>query len=83
MFEFKREYIDELKALRVEAITRPERYFLVAATGDEVLDWREMAAHYAGARQFVIEGSDHGISEFEQYVDAVLEFCGIASAPAA
>jgi len=83
VFEFKREYIDELKALRVEAITRPERYFLVAATGDEVLDWREMAAHYAGARQFVIEGSDHGISEFEQYVDAVLEFCGIASAPAA
>src|SRR6185437_880227 len=25
VFEFKREYIDELKTLRVEAITRPER----------------------------------------------------------
>ena len=77
VFEFKREYIEELKALRVEAITRPERYFLIAATGDEVLDWREMAAHYAGARQFVIEGSDHGISEFAQYVDQVLAFCGV------
>lgn len=82
VFEFKREYIDELTALRVDAITRPERYFLIAATGDEVLDWREMAVHYADARQFVIEGSDHGISEFAQYVDQVLAFCGVGAAPA-
>jgi len=73
-FEFKREYIDELRAFAVPAITRPERYFLIAATGDEVLDYRTMVAHYAGARQHVIDGSDHGISEFAQYVDAVLAF---------
>jgi len=76
-FEFKREYIDELNALAVERITNPGRYFLVAATRDEVLDWREMTAHYPGARQRIIEGSDHGISEFEHYVDEVLAFCGI------
>jgi predicted esterase YcpF (UPF0227 family) len=74
-FEFRREYIDELAALRVDAITRPERYFLLAATGDEVLDYRDMVAHYAGAKQHVIEGSDHAISEFPQYVDDVLAFC--------
>jgi hypothetical protein len=79
-FEFKRDYIAELEALAVERITRPERYFLMAATGDEVLDWREMTAHYPGARQHVIEGSDHGIAEFAQYVDEVLDFCG-AGAP--
>ena len=79
VFEFKRDYIDELRALRVDTITQPERYFLIAATGDEVLDWREMTAHYAGARQFVIDGSDHGISEFAQYVDSVLAFCGVAA----
>lgn len=77
-FEFKREYIDELKQLAVEKITRPERYFLLAATGDEVLDWRDMVAHYPGAQQRVIEGSDHGISEFGDYVDQVLAFCGVA-----
>jgi predicted esterase YcpF (UPF0227 family) len=48
---------------------------LVAATGDEVLDYRDMVAHYAGAHQHVIEGSDHAISEFPQYVDEVLAFC--------
>ncbi len=74
-FEFKREYIAELGALAVDKITRPERYFLIAATGDEVLDYRTMVAHYAGARQVVIDGSDHAIPEFADYVDDVLAFC--------
>lgn len=78
-FEFRREYIAELGELAVPAITRPERYYLMAATGDEVLDWRDMVAHYPGARQHVIDGSDHGIAEFAQYVDEVLAFCGIGA----
>jgi uncharacterized protein len=60
----------------VERITGPQRYFLIAATGDEVLDWRQMVAHYAGARQCVIDGSDHGLSDFAKYLDQVLAFCG-------
>ena len=76
-FEFKRDYIEELRAYAVPAITRPERYFLIAATGDEVLDYRDMVAHYAGARQTIIDGSDHGISEFADYLAPVLQFCGI------
>lgn len=76
-FEFKREYIDELRALAVDRITSPQRYFLIAATGDEVLDWHEMAAHYPDARHHIIEGSDHGISEFADYAEDVLTFCGV------
>ncbi|ABR89919.1 Uncharacterized conserved protein [Janthinobacterium sp. Marseille] len=76
-FEFKREYIDELATLAVPAITHPERYFLIAATGDELLDWREMVAQFTGARQRVIQGSDHGISDFAEYADEVLAFCGV------
>ena len=76
-FEFKREYIDELTALSVPAITQPQRYFLIAATGDELLDWREMVTQFAGAKQRVIEGSDHGISDFAEYADEVLAFCGV------
>ncbi len=74
-FEFKAEYLDELRALAVGRITEPQRYFLIAATGDEVLDWRQMVAHYPGARQCVIEGSDHGLSDFAPYLEPVLEFC--------
>jgi len=78
-FEFRPEYIGELADLRVQQITRPERYFLLAATGDEVLDYRDMVAHYDGARQHVIEGSDHAISAFPDYVDEVLAFCGFTT----
>jgi predicted esterase YcpF (UPF0227 family) len=76
-FEFKREYIAELTELTINKITRPERYFLIVATGDEVLDWHEMTAHYAGAQQRIIDGSDHALSDFEDYVDDVLAFCDI------
>jgi len=75
VFEFKAEYVHELPRYTIDAITRPERYFLIAATGDEVLDWREMVAHYPLAPQLVIQGSDHGISEFPDYIDRVLAFC--------
>ncbi|WP_206999318.1 YqiA/YcfP family alpha/beta fold hydrolase [Trinickia mobilis] len=70
-------HLDELRALGVGAITRPERYYLMAATGDEVLDYREMLAHYPGVHTKLIDGSDHAISEFEDYVDDVLAFCGM------
>lgn len=76
-FEFKREYIEELRALAVPQITRPERYFLIACTGDEVLDYRDMVAHYAGAKQKVVQGSDHAISEYADYLGEVLAYCGI------
>ena len=74
-FEFKPEYLDQLAALKVIAITKPQRYFLLAATGDEVLDWRQMRDHYLGAKHHIIEGSDHAIREFAQYVEIVAGFC--------
>lgn len=77
-FEFRQAYLDELPALKVAQITDPARYFLLAATGDEVIDYRDMTAHYAGARQHVIQGGDHAVSNFEVYVDDVLAFCGLA-----
>ena len=74
-FEFKEEYVHELPLYKVDKITRPERYFLIAATGDEVLDWREMVAQYPNAKQLVIQGSDHSITEFAAYIGQVVAFC--------
>ena len=74
-FFFQPAFSDELQTLTVEQITLPERYLLLAATGDEVLDWREMTARYEGAIQRVIEGGDHSLSDFEQYLDEVVSFC--------
>ncbi len=70
-------HLEELRGLAVTAITQPERYYLLAATGDEVLDYREMLAHFPGAATRVIDGGDHGIGDFARYMDEVLVFCGV------
>ncbi len=73
VLEFRAEYIDDLKALEV-GLTEAERYLLVAAKGDELLDWNEMVARYPGARHRIIEGSDHGLSDFDHHWPAVKQF---------
>jgi predicted esterase YcpF (UPF0227 family) len=75
--EFRPEHLDELRALDTPRVTRPERYFLVAATGDALIDYRTMVAKYRGARHHIIEGSDHELSDFGRVIDEVLDFCGI------
>jgi len=75
--ELLAEHIQELADFSVGAITFPERYLLIAAKGDEVLDWREMVAQYPGVQTVLREGSDHGLSEFDEHVDQVIEFAGI------
>ena len=76
-FYFRPEYVEELRALHCPAITRPERYYALIAKGDEVLDWREMTSRYRGAHIHLLEGSDHAISEFADYLDEVLAFAGL------
>jgi predicted esterase YcpF (UPF0227 family) len=75
-YEVTPTHLAELAALAVPRITRPERYFLLARTGDELLDWRESAAHYAGAFQYVAGGGDHGWTDFEAEAAPVLRFAG-------
>lgn len=76
-FFFRPEFVDELRALTVPAITRPERTLAVIAKGDELLDWREMSARYAGARQHLIDGSDHALSDFDHHLPILLEFLNL------
>jgi predicted esterase YcpF (UPF0227 family) len=78
--DFRPEYLQELVEIDTPVVTRPERYFLVAATGDTVIDYRAMTAKYAEARQRVVDGSDHELSDFERYIDEVLQFCGVVEA---
>ena len=73
-FDFRPEYIDELRSLQVEKISNPSRYFLIAAKGDELLDWQEMVGFYPGAKHLVLEGSDHGIAEYADHLPQVLKF---------
>jgi uncharacterized protein len=77
-FEFRAEYLEALQRFAVPRVSHPERCLLVAATGDELLDWRDMVAAWQGAQMMVIEGSDHALSDFADHIGRVLEFAGIA-----
>lgn len=76
IIEFLPHYLTELASLKASPLTRPERYLLIAATGDELLDWREMRDMCNGAKQIIIEGSDHGISDFANWMPEVMQFAG-------
>ncbi|KAA3650609.1 MAG: esterase [Proteobacteria bacterium] len=78
VFDFTAQHIAELKAMEVPQITRPERYWLMVEAGDEILDYRHAVAKYAGARQTVLEGGDHGFSRWGDYLDDILAFAALA-----
>lgn len=73
---FQPEYIGQLQALAIDPsqpLSAPQ--WALIAQGDEVLDWREMVARYPLARQTVLAGSDHALSDsFELYLPALAQF---------
>ena len=76
-FEVTPVHMEELRAMAVARITRPDRYFLLVETGDEVLDYRDAVAFYGGAHQFVRGGGDHSFTDFEAQMPAILRFAGV------
>jgi predicted esterase YcpF (UPF0227 family) len=70
----------DLEQWRVLSVDKPdcERYLLLLETGDEVLDWREAARKYEGARMVVRDGGDHTLQSFPEHLPRILAFAGIA-----
>ena len=75
-FEFTAEHIAQLRGLEAQQIT-PERYLLLVETGDEVLDYRQAVARYAGCRQIVLDGGDHSFTRFPDLLPQLFEYCGL------
>jgi predicted esterase YcpF (UPF0227 family) len=77
-YELTERHLEEWAALAAPVI-RPERYFLLVETGDELLDYRQAVARYAGAKQVVIQGGDHSLQSFPEHLPAILRFAGMAA----
>lgn len=77
-FEFTREHIEQLRAIHHAVLGRPERYWLLAEEGDETLDYRHAVARYAGAKQTVLPGGDHSFTRWNDYLDPIIAFAGLA-----
>ena len=83
-FAFTAEHVHELRDLEVGdlslVVPDPWRYLAVIARDDEVLDWREMAARYAGAQCRIVDHGGHALVNYAtEHLDAVLDFLGIGA----
>ena len=54
--------------LEPRRISHPQRYWLFVETADEVLDYREAVAFYAGACHTIVRGGDHSLASFPEHV---------------
>ncbi len=77
-FFFQPEFVQELRDLDAGTLSRPERFYTLIAKGDELLDWREMSARYAGSQGQLLEGGDHALSDFDTHLAGVLHFLALA-----
>ena len=50
---------------------------LLQEAGDEVLDYRQAQDFYAGCRQTVLAGGEHGFTKFPEFMPQILEFAGL------
>ena len=76
-FELTREHLDEMRALFLPELKNPHRFWLLAETGDETLDYRQAVARYAGARQTILQGGDHSFTRWDNYLDEIIAFAGL------
>jgi uncharacterized protein len=79
VYELTRADLEGWRAIAVEW-PEPERYLLLLETGDEVLDWREAARKYEGARTVIRDGGDHTLQSFPEHLPRILTFAGLAPA---
>ena len=72
-YELTRAHLEGWRRLLIERID-PERYLLLLETGDEVLNWREAARKYEGARMVIRQGGDHSLQCFAEMIPRILNF---------
>lgn len=81
-FTLNRTDVDVLQRIS-PALTRPELFWLLQQTGDEVLDYRDAVSFYAGCRQTVEAGGNHQFQDFERHLPDIVKFLQCAPATSA
>ena len=82
-FDLTRAHIEELRELDPPGPTRPERYWLFVETADEVLDYREAVAYYAGVLQEIVRGGAHALVSFPEHIPEIVAWAQSGAEPKA
>lgn len=68
------QYINQLMALHIEKIRRPENIWVLLQQQDEILDYRDALAKYQGCKVTCETGGDHSFIGFERYLEEIIHF---------
>lgn len=80
-YELTARHVDELAALAVDRIGRPQDFLVLLQTGDETLDWRQAWTHYADCSVLKQVGGNHGFESFEDTFPLIYRFAGLNPPP--
>lgn len=73
-YEIEQDYINQLKMLQVESLSRPELAWVLLQEGDEVLDYHEALHKYQDSKVTCEKGGDHSFIGFERYLAELVQF---------
>ena len=86
-YTFEERHIEILKSYDVKTPDKPENYYLMVQTGDEILDYRQALEKFSisedvgcvgGIKCEVQKGGSHGFDKFENMIPGILQFLGIS-----
>ncbi len=67
-------YLQELADLDPSRLHHPQRILSIVARGDEVLDAAELEAYYADTQLHAVDGGDHALSDFADWLPLIDAF---------
>ncbi|MDH5182321.1 MAG: esterase [Gammaproteobacteria bacterium] len=72
----KERHVAVMKSFQMEKINKPENYWLLLETGDEILDYRDAVKKFADSNKTIYQGGAHEFLNFESMLDDILRCCG-------
>ena len=70
----KKEYAEQLRALKAIPFKDPSQVLVALSTADEVLNWKEARDAFSDSPLLMLENADHAVSHFARYVSQVIDF---------
>lgn len=73
-YQIDNSFMEHLKALDVEKISKPEDYWVLLQQDDEVLDYQQALSKYQGCKISCETGGNHSFIGFERYIADIITF---------
>jgi len=69
--------LEALACYESKHLAQPERYWLMAQKGDEVLDYKLAEARYQGSKQTIERGGNHSFEGYSGWLPDIIQFFNI------